>query len=82
MGEYDLDGDIASKTEGRIVGNSTWRKGIWVAVLGVSQALRPLRLKGVPSARPLVGASLNFVVIGAVDIAIVRRRGARGRSST
>lgn len=70
MGEYDLDGDIASKTEGRVVGNSTWRKGIWVAMLGVSQALRPLRLKGVP-VRDRPWAIANFVVIFAVDIAIV-----------
>jgi sphingolipid 4-desaturase/C4-monooxygenase len=70
MGEYDLDGDIASKTESRIVGNRPWRKCIWVAMLGVSQACRPLRLKGV-QVRDRSWAIANFVVIMAVDVAIV-----------
>ena len=70
MGEYDLDGDIAAHAEARIVGHSRWRKTIWVALLGVSQALRPLRLKGV-RARDRAWVVANFVVILALDIAIV-----------
>jgi sphingolipid 4-desaturase/C4-monooxygenase len=70
MGEYALDGDIAARGEARVVGSSSWRKAVWVALLGVSQALRPLRLKGV-RARDRGWAVANFVVIGAIDVAIV-----------
>ncbi|MFA5884105.1 MAG: fatty acid desaturase [Acidimicrobiia bacterium] len=70
MGQYDLDGDIATRGEARLVGHSWWRKAIWVALLGVSQALRPLRLKGV-RARDRAWVVANFVVIIAIDIAIV-----------
>lgn len=70
MGEYDLDGDLATRTEARWVGNASWRKAIWVLLLGVSQGLRPLRCTGVP-ARDRAWAVANFVVIVAVDAAIV-----------
>ncbi|MEQ8307396.1 MAG: fatty acid desaturase [Hoeflea sp.] len=47
LGLYDKDADIVSRTEARLIGNSTLRKALWVFLLGLSQALRPLRLKGV-----------------------------------
>lgn len=70
MGEYDLDGDIATRGEARLVGTSWWRKTVWVALLGVSQALRPLRLDGV-SVRDRGWVIANFVVVVATDVAIV-----------
>lgn len=70
MGEYDLDGDIATRTEARLVGRSAWRKTIWVALLGVSQAMRPMRCKGVP-ARDRAWVVANFVVIFGIDVAMV-----------
>jgi sphingolipid delta-4 desaturase len=69
MGEYELDGDIATRTEARVVGTSSWRKAVWVALLGVSQALRPLRCKGVPT-RDRAWVVVNVVVIVATDVAI------------
>jgi sphingolipid delta-4 desaturase len=48
MGEYDLDGDLATHTDARLVGTSSRRKAVWVALLRVSQGLRPLRCKGLP----------------------------------
>ena len=69
MGEYELDGDIATRTEGDLVGHSSLRKAIWVLLLGISQGMRPLRCKGVP-ARDRAWAVANFVVIFGIDIAI------------
>lgn len=70
MGEYDVDGDIAGRSEARMVARSSWRKAVWVALLGVSQALRPLRLKGVPT-RDRAWVVANFGVVAAADVAIV-----------
>ena len=49
MGEYDLDGDIAGQSEGAHRRQlHVAQDHLWLACLGVSQALRPLRVKGVP----------------------------------
>jgi sphingolipid delta-4 desaturase len=47
LGQYDMDPDIVSKKEGRLVGNSTIKKFIWISLLSLSQALRPLKIKNV-----------------------------------
>jgi sphingolipid delta-4 desaturase len=69
QGEYELDADIAGRREARLVGYSTWRKTVWLGCLGVMQALRPLRVKAANVRDQWV--LLNFVVIGAVDVALV-----------
>lgn len=68
LGQYDMDGDIVSHTEGRLVGNSAWRKALWVFLLGVSQGLRPLKIKSVQFADKWIIA--NIVVVVAVDIVV------------
>ncbi len=45
LGQYDMDPDIVSHREAQLIGNSAWRKAAWVALLPVSQALRPMKLK-------------------------------------
>lgn len=42
LGELGRDPDVVSSAEARLVGNSPWRKVLWIALLSVSQALRPL----------------------------------------
>jgi len=69
QGEYELDADIAGRREAQIVGYSTWRKTVWLACLGVMQALRPLRVKAANVRDQWV--LLNFVVIAAVDATVV-----------
>jgi sphingolipid delta-4 desaturase len=70
MGQYSVDGDIASDVEARLVGRSALRKVLWVALLGVSQATRPLRLRTVVSqTRGWVGA--NAAVVVAVDATLL-----------
>ena len=45
QGQQDFDADLVSDTEANLVGNSSFRKLIWVFLLAVSQAARPSRLK-------------------------------------
>lgn len=45
LGQYEMDPDIVSHGEARLIGNSAWRKALWVFLLPVSQALRPMKLK-------------------------------------
>ena len=68
LGQYDMDGDVVCHTEGRLVGNSAWRKALWVFFLGVSQGLRPLKVKNVKGFDKWILAN-NLIVI-AVDIFI------------
>ena len=44
FGQYERDPDIVSRTEARLIGSRPWGKTIWVSMMAISQALRPLRL--------------------------------------
>ena len=45
QGNYNLDADLASKWEARLVGHSFIGKSIWLILFPIFQALRPPRLK-------------------------------------
>ena len=75
LGDYELDPDIVCHVEGRLVQNSVWRKTLWVAFLGVSQALRPLKLKNVSSVDRWMVA--NVLLVAAVDLAVYSAWGLR-----
>lgn len=47
QGHYDLDADLASTWEAKLIGNSFFGKALWLLLFPVFQALRPLRLKGI-----------------------------------
>ena len=68
LGEYERDPDIVCHTEGRLVRDSAWRKALWVALLGVSQALRPLKTKGGWTLEGWIVA--NVLAIAAADLLI------------
>lgn len=71
LGQYDMDPDIVSHKEAELIGNSPWRKALWVALLPISQALRPMKLKaqrGVELWDAWVVANLLAVI--AVNVAI------------
>jgi sphingolipid delta-4 desaturase len=69
LGEYDMDPDIVSQKEGRLVGNSPIRKFIWISLLSVSQALRPLKTKNVKMLDRWIVA--NFVIVVTFNILLV-----------
>jgi len=45
QGREDYDSDLASPLERRLVGNSSWRKALWLFLFFVGQSLRVPRLK-------------------------------------
>jgi sphingolipid delta-4 desaturase len=45
QGNYELDADLASTWEARLIGNSFIGKSIWLILFPIFQALRPPRLK-------------------------------------
>ena len=44
LGEYENDTDLATHWEARMVGNSSWRKALWLALFPVFQIFRTFRL--------------------------------------
>jgi sphingolipid 4-desaturase/C4-monooxygenase len=46
LNEIGMDPDVVSQLEGRMIGHSPIRKAIWLSLLSVSQALRPLKIPG------------------------------------
>ncbi|GAC1622166.1 MAG: hypothetical protein NVS9B10_05800 [Nevskia sp.] len=72
LGQYEMDPDIVSHDEARLIGNRSWRKALWVFLLAVSQALRPMKLKalrGVPVWDRWI--ALNFATQIAVSTLLV-----------
>ena len=47
MGEYSKDADIASVEEAAFIGNSRFKKFLWVVFFGLSQAFRPMRFDNI-----------------------------------
>ena len=45
LGQYEMDPDIVSRTEARLISHGPLGKTVWVFLLAVSQALRPMKLK-------------------------------------
>lgn len=68
QGHYDLDADLASKWEAKLIGNSFLGKAIWELFFPVFQALRPPRLKEIQFMN--VWTLLNWLVVFGLDIFI------------
>ena len=74
MGIYDLDADIPSRWEARLIGTGTLGKALWLLLFPVVQVTRPPRLRIEFLSR---WAWLNWAVVLAGDIAIVAVLGPR-----
>ena len=46
LNKITMDPDVVSQFEGRLIGHGPLRKSLWLALLSVSQALRPLKVPG------------------------------------
>lgn len=69
QGIYELDADIPSVWEAKLVGTSPFRKAVWLLLFPVAQTLRPPRLKEIkPVDRWVV---LNFAAQAGFDVAIL-----------
>ena len=60
QGVYDLDADIPSRWEARLIGHSALRKALWLLLYPIFQAVRSFRVKAV---RPLDMWTLTNVAI-------------------
>jgi len=67
LDEYDYDGDLAYHGEARWVGNSPWRKAVWLFFFGLIEIIRPLRIKRATVDRWIL---VNFAILAATDTLI------------
>jgi sphingolipid delta-4 desaturase len=44
MGQFDYDADLVTPREAKLIGNNPLKKTLWVLFLGISQAMRPMRM--------------------------------------
>lgn len=75
LDEYDYDGDLAYHREARWVGNSPWRKALWLLCFGLIEIVRPLRIKRATVDRWIL---INFASIAVTDALIWYVCGTRG----
>ncbi len=70
LNEDPGDPDVVSKFEGRLIGNSVFKKILWVTFFMVSQGLRPLKMKNVSAINGWTGS--NFLIVVIIDILIFK----------
>ena len=63
LGHHELDPDIVSRTEADLMGNSAWRKAVWMFFLSISQALRPYKVKSIALWDGWIAANMAIVVV-------------------
>ena len=68
MGIHDLDADIPSRWEARLIGNGTLGKTLWLLLFPVVQLTRPPRLRIEFLNR---WVCLNWAIVFAADVAVV-----------
>ena len=69
QGDYDLDADLASDWEARLVGDKWYRKAIWLLFFPFFQITRPPRLKAIVMWNRWVG--INAISSLAYDVAVI-----------
>lgn len=69
QGVYELDADIPSEWEARLVGNSSIRKALWLALFPIFAAVHTLRIKEVQAFDRWI--LLNWVIVFGADALIV-----------
>ena len=68
LGVYDHDADVPNTWEAKLVGNSSWRKALWLLLYPIVQLTRPPRLKDL---RPIDHwVVFNFAIQMAFNAAI------------
>ncbi len=75
QGVYELDADLPSEWEAKLVGNSPVRKAVWLLLFPIFQMLRAFRIKEVSLFDRW--QVFNMVVIFAVDAAVLAVLGPR-----
>src|SRR5262249_55449801 len=71
LGHVELDPDVVSRREARLIGNSPLRKALWILFLGFSQALRPHKLRNQGFWDPWIAANLVIQILVDVGLLLV-----------
>jgi sphingolipid delta-4 desaturase len=58
LNNVGMDPDVVSQREGQMIGHGPVRKALWLALLSVSQALRPLKVPGQSFIDPWIFANI------------------------
>jgi sphingolipid delta-4 desaturase len=66
QGDYDLDADIPSQWEARLVGNSALGKALWLLLFPFAQITRVFRMRRIPPVDRWI--VFNFAVIVTTDV--------------
>lgn len=69
QGHYDIDGDIPSVWEAKLIGNSFFGKAIWLLLFPIFQLTRPPRLREIQFSSLWVW--IDLVVVLAFDIVLI-----------
>lgn len=69
QGVYELDADIPSVWEAKLIGNSPFRKAMWLLLFPLFQMLRPFRIRAMSLMDRWV--ALNMAIVFAVDVMVV-----------
>jgi sphingolipid delta-4 desaturase len=69
QGVYELDADLPSEWEARLIGNSSIRKALWLLFFPIFQLTRPMRIKQVAIIDRWI--VLNIIVVVAADAAVL-----------
>ncbi|MBT8189208.1 MAG: fatty acid desaturase [Saprospiraceae bacterium] len=68
QGHYDLDADLPSRWEAKLIGSNFIGKSIWLFLFPLFQALRPPRLKEIQFSN--IWVWINLLTVVALDVAI------------
>jgi len=68
QGHYEIDADIASRWEAKLIGNTFIGKSFWLLLFPIFQALRPPRLKEISFSNKWIW--INLFTVAVVDVAI------------
>jgi len=68
QGHYDLDADLPSRWEAKMIGNGFIGKATWLLFFPFFQALRPPRLKEISFSNKWIW--VNLITVAAVDVAL------------
>lgn len=69
QGHYDLDADMASRWEAKLIGNTPWGKIFWEIFFPLFQALRTPRLREIKFIN--AWTVVNMIIVFAVDVAVI-----------
>lgn len=69
QGHYDLDADLASRWEAKLIGNSILGKAFWELFFPVFQALRPPRLKEIKFMN--FWTIINWIIVFGIDALVI-----------